>query len=213
MYLQNCLKKLASALFMSFIVSNGGPLYATGGDALFIDQNGNVGIGTQSPTAALDVKGNVNVSGKVKSIGSTPVGGIIMFCNGAALGDKNKFDERGSGMKGTEYEGWQLCNGQNGAPDLRDRFVVSVGAKYKTGDVGGADSVTLTVAQMPTHDHNNNLTFCYSNAGHDGNDYRVLVSQAGQFKDFGLRISQTGGIQAHENRPPYYALAFLMRIQ
>jgi len=49
--------------------------------------------------------------------------------------------------------GWALCNGTNGTPDLRNRFVVGAGSTYSVGATGGADSVTLTAAQMPTHNH------------------------------------------------------------
>jgi len=49
--------------------------------------------------------------------------------------------------------GWALCNGANGTPDLRNRFVVGAGSTYAVGATGGADSVTLTAAQMPTHNH------------------------------------------------------------
>ena len=49
--------------------------------------------------------------------------------------------------------GWALCDGSNGTPDLRDRFIVGAGGAYNPGNTGGAESVTLTVAQMPQHSH------------------------------------------------------------
>jgi len=49
--------------------------------------------------------------------------------------------------------GWALCDGSNGTPDLRDRFIVGAGGAYSPGNTGGAESVTLTVAQMPQHSH------------------------------------------------------------
>jgi microcystin-dependent protein len=49
--------------------------------------------------------------------------------------------------------GWALCDGSNGTPDLRDRFIVGAGGAYSPGNTGGAESVTLTVAQMPQHNH------------------------------------------------------------
>src|SRR5690625_6482592 len=57
--------------------------------------------------------------------------------------------------------GWALCDGTNGTPDLRSRFVVgynSSEADYNAvGKVGGAKDVTLTEAQMPSHGRNNTL--------------------------------------------------------
>ena len=53
----------------------------------------------------------------------------------------------------TAPSGWAICNGQNGTPDLRDRFIVGAGSAYSVNNTGGANSVTLTEAQMPSHNH------------------------------------------------------------
>lgn len=58
-----------------------------------------------------------------------------------------------SGSTSAIPSGWALCNGSNGTPDLRDRFIVGAGSSYAVGDTGGANSVTLTSAQMPAHNH------------------------------------------------------------
>lgn len=55
-----------------------------------------------------------------------PVGGIIMW----------------SGE--TVPDGWLLCDGANGTPDLRDKFVIGSGNTYNTGDTGGAVEHTTT---------------------------------------------------------------------
>lgn len=49
--------------------------------------------------------------------------------------------------------GWFLCDGKNGTPDLRDRFIVGVGDEYNQGDTGGKDSVTLSKENLPSHSH------------------------------------------------------------
>lgn len=69
--------------------------------------------------------------------------------------------------------GWALCDGNNGRPDLRDRFIVGVGSSYVLGDIGGDDLLTglitgtdgahshagataetiLTDVQIPDHTH------------------------------------------------------------
>ncbi len=56
-----------------------------------------------------------------------PLGGIIMYHG------PNKFDDYGKGLPGTDMEGWQLCNGENGAPDLMGQFIVG-GGKPEDGD-------------------------------------------------------------------------------
>lgn len=58
-----------------------------------------------------------------------------------------------SGSVATVPEGWVLCDGENGAPDLRDRFVMGVAAGQDPGATGGGNSLTLTIGQMPAHTH------------------------------------------------------------
>jgi hypothetical protein len=57
----------------------------------------------------------------------TPVGGIIMF----------------SGLVASIPTGWQLCNGTNGTPDLRDKFVIGA-----TADSGGQAKTNITGAPL-----------------------------------------------------------------
>ena len=75
-----------------------------------------------------------------------------------------------SGAVANVPAGWALCNGSNGTPDLRDRFVIGAGGTRAPGATGGAASGTtssagahshsgatggtaLTTAQMPAHTH------------------------------------------------------------
>ncbi|MEX3928173.1 hypothetical protein AB4Y36_29625 [Paraburkholderia sp. BR10936] len=48
---------------------------------------------------------------------------------------------------------WALCNGQNGTPNLMDKFIIGAGNAYLPGATGGATSYTLSVANMPVHSH------------------------------------------------------------
>lgn len=56
--------------------------------------------------------------------------------------------------------GWAICDGTNGTPDLRDRFIVGAGNTYALSNSGGSTSQTVTVdahvlttAEMPSHGH------------------------------------------------------------
>lgn len=49
--------------------------------------------------------------------------------------------------------GWQLCNGQNGTPNLSEQFIVGAGNLYAVGATGGTLITTLTAANLPAHNH------------------------------------------------------------
>jgi microcystin-dependent protein len=137
-----------------------------------------------------------------------------------------------SGAVASVPTGWHLCDGTSGTPDLRDRFVVGAGSTYGAGDTGGATSVTLTVDQMPAHAHGttdpgHSHAYCdmhrtlganyydYDSAGgHQAGDNLTAVCENRNTgtATTGIVIGNTGGADGHENRPPYYALAYMMRV-
>tara|TARA_B100001287_G_scaffold60683_1_gene48687 strand:- start:45 stop:1664 length:1620 start_codon:yes stop_codon:yes gene_type:complete len=106
--------------------------------------------------------------------------------------------------------GWAICNGQNGTPDLRDRFIVGTGSSYSLGNTGGANSVTLTTSQMPSHKHN--TTFDNKKYFPGGGSTSINFGGAGGYPADTFTMSNEGGGQSHENRPPYYALMFIMKL-
>lgn len=215
-----------------------GDVYASNGTTKILE-NGN---GTTIPAAFIgNVTGNAStasawqtartftINGVGQSVNGTsdvswtvptfPVGGIIMW----------------SGSITSIPSGWALCNGLNGTPDLRNRFIVGAGSTYSVGATGGADSVTLTTAQIPSHTHefsgstnttgsHNHLYFWTSVSGSanvpdgDNNTGNAPTasgptSTAGAHSHtFSGTTAATGGGGAHENRPPYFALAYIMKI-
>ena len=114
-----------------------------------------------------------------------------------------------SGAADAIPSGFVLCDGNNSTPNLSGRFVVGYDASnsdYDVNDTGGSESVTLTLNQIPAHTHNINLAVraFYQEprnfgVGTDGS--------ANNSEDTG----STGGGQSHENRPPYYALCYIMK--
>ena len=100
---------------------------------------------------------------------------------------------------------WALCDGNNGTPDLTNRFIVGAGGDYTVGNTGGSEEVTLTIEQIPSHSHAINHT--------PGNTSGTSGSRLGSnFDDYTIASQSTGGDQPHENRPPYYALAYIMKL-
>jgi microcystin-dependent protein len=49
--------------------------------------------------------------------------------------------------------GWAVCDGTNGTPDLRDKFILGAGSTYNYGQSGGSANVTLSNAHLPSHTH------------------------------------------------------------
>ena len=122
---------------------------------------------------------------------SFPIGGIIIW----------------SGASTAIPSGWHLCDGTSGTPDLRNRFIVGAGSEYKVGDTGGSNEVTLNISQMPKHRHEVPMS--------SGSDY-VDIDYAQKDKRNSNTQAYTdyvGGSQPHENRPPYYALCYIMKIK
>ena len=73
-----------------------------------------------------------------------PIGGIIMWSGTIAAAEA--------------LTNWKICDGENGTPDLRDKFVLGVGSTAAAstankGDTGGSNSITLAEGQMPEHNH------------------------------------------------------------
>ena len=108
--------------------------------------------------------------------------------------------------------GFVLCDGSNGTPDLRGRFVVGhhpSNNDYDIDDTGGSESVTLTVAQMPSHKHD--TTFDNKRYFPGGGSTSISFGGAGGYPADIFTMSNEGGGQSHENRPPYYALCYIMK--
>lgn len=106
-----------------------------------------------------------------------------------------------SGSVASIPSGWYLCDGNNSTPNLRDRFVVGAGSSYAVGDTGGEATHTLTIGEMPSHDH----VVTGGTAGGSGHVRRDALNNSNHTSN------ATGGGGAHENRPPYYALAYMMK--
>lgn len=148
---------------------------------------------TFSPaTVAKSSEVNQNFDDMVDQINTAAPSGIIAMWSGSIASIPS---------------GWFLCNGANSTPDLRDRFIVGAGSSYSVGDTGGEATHVLTEAEMPSHTH----PVPGSAAG--GNDAYPINSGTTSGPDSGASYNSgsKGSGDAHENRPPYYALAYIMK--
>lgn len=138
---------------------------------------------------------DMTITATVKSIKK---GMIIMWCGNAS----------------DVPSGWAICNGQNGTPDLRNRLVVGVGSR-SLGTTGGEETHTLTVSEMPSHQHivpyGESTAAATFNWGSYGNN-NLQGSNATDYDNMWPYTSPTGGSQAHNNMPPYMALYYIMKL-
>ncbi len=102
--------------------------------------------------------------------------------------------------------GWVLCDGTNGTPNLTDRFILGAGNSYSVGAVGGEAEHTLTVNEMPSHNH---TTQWLDYQGGSGSGLRDPVNPT--TGGYYIPTSYTGGNTPHNNMPPYYALCYIMK--
>jgi len=178
-----------------------------------VDNSGDTGIGTTNPKTKLHVIG-VTSSTTFYGNGVIPVGGIIMWSGTIADLSTNP-----------ELSNWRLCNGSNGTPDLRSKFVVgatsdassgvtfnantgAVSGAYAPGNTGGETAHQLTTAEMPSHNHQLSRYSGNSNINTQSTRYALATTN-----NIGPdSTTSTGSDDYHENRPPYYALAFIMRV-
>lgn len=143
-----------------------------------------------------------------------------------------------SGTANNIPSGWALCDGQNGRPDLRNRFVIGAGDSYNPKSYGGNEthshsgSFTLTASDIPAHRHrfsgddrmsNGPYTTRYgtgkNQSGSDGSaegwnhltDYYIYDSK-GDYANLLDSKTKYYTTNAASSLPPYYALCFIIKL-
>jgi hypothetical protein len=154
--------------------------------------------------------------------GGFPSGGIIMW----------------SGSIASIPSGWLLCNGSNGTPDLRDRFVIGAGSAYAVAVTGGSkDAIVVShthTATVTDPGHAHEIVSSGRGRSSPGNDpiffntktrsgtasfegtsaSNVSANNGTSSETTGISVanSTTGSSGTNANLPPYYALAFIQKI-
>jgi len=135
------------------------------------------------------------------AVSSVPLGCVLMW----------------SGSIAAIPAGWSLCDGTNGTPDLRNRFVVGAGSLYFPGSTGGSkDAVVVQHSHGindPGHFHTVSVGNAPSTLG-SGQPYTTTwpgPATNTNVKTTGITIQSAGVSGVDANLPPYYALVFIMR--
>lgn len=132
-----------------------------------------------------------------------------MLCDGSPL-DNEKYPE----LKETLGAAYGV-EGSNSfkLPDLRNRFVVgynNANDDYNLlGKTGGDDSIVLTENQLPPHSHS------FLGVRKDSNNWRGTGEAVGSYTVYeqDQTTNITGDGQPHENRPPYFVLAYIIKVK
>lgn len=129
------------------------------------------------------------------------------------------------GSIGSVPAGWYLCDGTNGTPDLRNRFVVGAGSTYSVSQTGGStDAIVVSHTHTatsavtdPGHIHTITGAIKDGGASTSGDMTRAdaqLVNQTNS-NTTGITVATTvasaGTSGTNANLPPYYALAYVMK--
>jgi len=123
------------------------------------------------------------------------------------------------------YDVWgTMYNTQNGKttpagqfriPDMSGLFVVGYSASdddySEIGKKGGAKKVPLKISEMPPHDHPQR--YSWGKWGDNANN-RWMHWPENQFTDTPENVTEKRGDgEAHENRPPFFTVAYIGRIE
>lgn len=190
------------------------------------------GIGYVPVNKAGDTMGGILNAGGNKIIGlaaATANGDAVRYEQVAALAIPSGTIVMWGGT--VAPTGWALCNGSGGTPDLRSKFIVGydpTDVDYDAiGDNGGEKAHVLSANEMANHQHSvvDAYFLCESGTSLNAINNQINISPGkhgtnnpgifGSSTKLMTRNTVTGfeGLNlAHENRPPYYTLAFIQKL-
>ena len=155
------------------------------------------------------------------SSSSTPIGTILMW-PGSSLPDGYLICD-GSNFNREDYPKLYEILNSTRLPDLRNRFIVGAGDEYNLKATGGEKTHTLTTGELPKHSHSVNDYYYIEDHGHiqglSGKDTLPNGYHGSGASDSDNHYlyykthdtKETGNNEGHENRPPYYALYYIIK--
>ncbi|NEP10586.1 MAG: hypothetical protein F6K14_10280 [Symploca sp. SIO2C1] len=191
------------------------------------------GYDADKTVMSLRADGDVKITGRIKDKTGyvIPVGTVVPYA-GSVTDDEGKF------VADKVPEGWLMCDGKqfdtskypelrnvldsDTLPNLSCRFLVGAGEivgeeeipdqKYELGDRGGSDTITLTVDQMPSHNHAPDGDFKYLLKIDTYNTKGATNSSEDEPNlGYAKALVNKGGGEPFDNRPLYYALNYIIK--
>ena len=157
--------------------------------------------GPQGPQGEKGEPGESIPVGSIIPYGNSVVPETYLLCNGQAV-SRTDYPELFA-IIGTSFgpgDGSTTFN----VPDYRDKFVLGAGGDVNLAETGGEKEVTLTVEQIPPHNH--------PLAIESGSSPKWGAKvQAGNTGNDNYAIGSTGGGQPHNNIPPYVGTYYLIK--
>jgi microcystin-dependent protein len=138
-----------------------------------------------------------------------------MFCEGQLLPISE--NETLFNLIGTTYGG----DGQStfALPDLRGRLPMHFGNGFTLAETGGAEEITLTVPQIPSHTHAELVTDAVAAQTNPSSNFLAQSTQAKLYNSFppnatmpAYVIGNVGGSQPHTNFQPYLCVDFIISL-
>jgi hypothetical protein len=114
-----------------------------------------------------------------------------------------------SGAIGALPTGYALCDGTNGTPDLRDRFVVGAGTTYAVNATGGSVNTGMAGSHTHTLNGTTDAPTVVSTAVQSGTGTTVVSSVTAISHTHTVNLV---GDHQHSCLPPYLALAYIMKL-
>jgi microcystin-dependent protein len=153
--------------------------------------------------------------GEIRMFGGNFAPAGWAFCDGSLLPISE--NETLFQLIGTTFGG----DGENtfALPDLRGRVPLHQGNQFIVGETGGAEEITLTVQQIPTHGHQLLVNTSGGTANNATNNVLAASPSIDMYREAAPTIAlaanavgPVGGSQPHTNFQPYLCIAFIISL-